>query len=247
MAHAHAELTGVLGVAMVTAGPGVTNTVTAIANASLARRRVLVIGGCTSRPQANMGPLQDIPHIDDHAPVTRYCAHRARRRPGDPRAGRGGGARDGRHRRAGAGLYRDPDRRAARRTSRRSSCSTTGCSRSRRASSRPIPTPSKAAVEAIWSAKRPLVVTGRGARGAGAELVRLLDASGALYLDTQESRGLVPADHPVGRGRDARRGDERGRSRRRDRPQARLPDRLRLAGRLPGRHASSASPTTPAS
>src|SRR5262249_36693646 len=25
---------------------------------------------------------------------------------------------------------------------------------------------------------------------------RLLDASGALYLDTQESRGLVPADHP---------------------------------------------------
>jgi acetolactate synthase I/II/III large subunit len=33
MAHAHADLTGALGVAMVTAGPGVTNTVTAIANA----------------------------------------------------------------------------------------------------------------------------------------------------------------------------------------------------------------------
>ena len=33
MAHAHAELTGGFGVAMVTAGPGVTNTVTAIANA----------------------------------------------------------------------------------------------------------------------------------------------------------------------------------------------------------------------
>ena len=40
------------------------------------------------------------------------------------------------------------------------------------------------------------MITGRGARGAGAELVRLLDATGALYLDTQESRGLVPADHP---------------------------------------------------
>jgi acetolactate synthase-1/2/3 large subunit len=51
------------------------------------------------------------------------------------------------------------------------------------------------AVEAIWSARRPLVVTGRGAREAGAELVRLLDATGAVYLDTQESRGLVPADH----------------------------------------------------
>ncbi|HYC13883.1 MAG TPA: thiamine pyrophosphate-dependent enzyme, partial [Stellaceae bacterium] len=46
-------------------------------------------------------------------------------------------------------------------------------------------------------AKRPLVITGRGARGSGEALVRFLDASGALYLDTQESRGLVPADHPA--------------------------------------------------
>ena len=34
MAHAHAELTGELGVAMATAGPGVTNCVTGVANAS---------------------------------------------------------------------------------------------------------------------------------------------------------------------------------------------------------------------
>src|ERR1700676_2298090 len=71
MAHAHAELTGNFGVAMVTAGPGVTNTVTAMANASLARAPVLLIGGCTSRPQANMGPLQDIPHADIMRPITR--------------------------------------------------------------------------------------------------------------------------------------------------------------------------------
>ena len=73
MAHAHAELTGGFGVAMVTAGPGVTNTVTSMANASLARVPVLLIGGCTSRPQANMGPLQDIPHVDLLAPVCRYA------------------------------------------------------------------------------------------------------------------------------------------------------------------------------
>ena len=77
MAHAHAELTGALGVAMVTAGPGVTNTVTAIANASLARAPVLLIGGCTARPQANMGPLQDIPHVDILKPVTRTARTRA--------------------------------------------------------------------------------------------------------------------------------------------------------------------------
>ncbi|MBN8493677.1 MAG: thiamine pyrophosphate-binding protein, partial [Burkholderiales bacterium] len=45
-------------------------------------------------------------------------------------------------------------------------------------------------------AKRPLVVTGRGARRADAALTRLLDASGAVYLDTQESRGLVDGAHP---------------------------------------------------
>src|SRR6478735_9464527 len=71
MAHAHAELTGQFGVAMVTAGPGITNVVTAIANASLARAPVLIIGGCPPRPQVNMGPLQDIPHVDILRPVTR--------------------------------------------------------------------------------------------------------------------------------------------------------------------------------
>ncbi|TMB10041.1 MAG: thiamine pyrophosphate-binding protein [Deltaproteobacteria bacterium] len=48
----------------------------------------------------------------------------------------------------------------------------------------------------LWSARRPLVITGRGARGAAAELQRFLDRLGALYLDTGESRGLVPDDHP---------------------------------------------------
>jgi acetolactate synthase-1/2/3 large subunit len=52
------------------------------------------------------------------------------------------------------------------------------------------------AVQALRRARRPLVVSGRGARGTGEALVRFLDAADALYLDTQESRGLVPADHP---------------------------------------------------
>jgi acetolactate synthase-1/2/3 large subunit len=53
------------------------------------------------------------------------------------------------------------------------------------------------AVATIRAAKRPLVVSGRGARGAGPTIVRFLDAINALYLDTQESRGLVPAGHPA--------------------------------------------------
>ena len=45
MAHAHAELTGGLGVALVTAGPGMTNAMTGIANAHVSRAPVLVLSG----------------------------------------------------------------------------------------------------------------------------------------------------------------------------------------------------------
>jgi thiamine pyrophosphate-dependent acetolactate synthase large subunit-like protein len=195
MAHAHAELTGQFGVAMVTAGPGVTNTVTAIANASLARAPVLLIGGCTSRPQANMGPLQDIPHVDILRPVTRTS--RTARVPeqvvreldeavaralGD--AGEPGPVyieipTDVLRTRVPPQLVLDEwiEPKAARRLP-------------------PDPVAVAEAVDVFWSAKRPLVITGRGAKQAGPALVRLLDVTGALYLDTQESRGLVPADHP---------------------------------------------------
>ena len=50
MAHAHADLTGGLGVALVTAGPGVTNAMTGIANAHVARAPVLVLSGHAAAP-----------------------------------------------------------------------------------------------------------------------------------------------------------------------------------------------------
>jgi 2-succinyl-5-enolpyruvyl-6-hydroxy-3-cyclohexene-1-carboxylate synthase len=49
MAHAHAELTEGLGVALVTAGPGVTNALTGIANAHVSRAPVLVLSGTPPR------------------------------------------------------------------------------------------------------------------------------------------------------------------------------------------------------
>ena len=57
MAHAHAELTGQVGVALVTAGPGVTNAMTGIANAHVARASVLVLSGTPPRAQENRGAL----------------------------------------------------------------------------------------------------------------------------------------------------------------------------------------------
>jgi acetolactate synthase-1/2/3 large subunit len=195
MAHAHAELAGAFGVALVTAGPGVTNTVTAVANAFLARAPVLLIGGCPPLPQANMGPLQGIPHVDILRPVTRTARTLAvaeqvmreldeavARAMGD--AGEPGPVYveipiDVLRTRVPPQLVLDEWMRAK--------------------SPRRLPpdaSATAAAAEMFWAAKRPLVITGRGARGAGSQLLRLLDATGALYLDTQESRGLVPADHP---------------------------------------------------
>jgi acetolactate synthase-1/2/3 large subunit len=60
----------------------------------------------------------------------------------------------------------------------------------------PDPAAVARAVELLWAAKRPLVISGRGARDAAGPLLQLLDRLGALYLDTGESRGLVPEGHP---------------------------------------------------
>ena len=195
MAHAHAELTGTIGVAMVTAGPGVTNTVTAMANASLARVPLLLIGGCAPRPQANMGPLQDIPHVDIMRPVSRFsrtarvttqalreldeAIARAMGDLGEPGPVYIEFPTDILRESLAPAMVLDDWLRPA--TGRMLP---------------PDPAAIKAAADVIRSARRPLVISGRGARQAGTDLVRFLDRCDALYLDTQESRGLVPADHP---------------------------------------------------
>ena len=196
MAHAHAELTGTLGVVMATAGPGVTNCVTGMANASLARAPLLLIGGCTSRPQANMGPLQDIPHVDILKPVSRYCRtarvpEQALRELDEAIASAMGDRGE-----PGPSYIEIPT--DVLRT-RVSSTLIPGDWLSSKPVRRTPPDPERIeeAVQALRSARRPLVVSGRGARGAGDALVRFLDAADVLYLDTQESRGLAPADHPA--------------------------------------------------
>ncbi len=194
MAHAHAVLYGGLGVAMVTAGPGVTNCVTAMANAQLERVPVLLIGGCAPVPQDDLGPLQGIDHVGVLKPVTRSA----------------------RTLRVADNLLRDLDKAVS---------TALGDGNPPGPVYVEIPTdvlrqtvpprvalpeflvarpprripPDEAEVERavalIKQARRPLVLTGRGALDARAALVSFLDASGALYIDTQESRGLVPPEH----------------------------------------------------
>jgi acetolactate synthase-1/2/3 large subunit len=196
MAHAHAELTGTLGVALVTAGPGVTNAMTGIANAHVARAPVLVISGMPPRAQENRGALQDMVHTDFVRPLTRYA--RTVRQPDlvlqelDEAVARAQGE-------AGepGPAYIDFPVDTLRATVSLAVQLPELLTNRRRALTLPDPAAVDAAVDVLWSARRPLVISGRGARGAGPELCRLLDALGAVYLDTGESRGLVPEDHPA--------------------------------------------------
>jgi thiamine pyrophosphate-dependent acetolactate synthase large subunit-like protein len=57
------RLTGVPGVAAVTAGPGVTNTITAIKNAQLAQSAVVLLGGAAATLLKGRGALQDIEQL----------------------------------------------------------------------------------------------------------------------------------------------------------------------------------------
>ena len=195
MAHAHAELTGTLGVAIVTAGPGVTNAMTGIANAHVARASVLVLSGTPPRPQENRGALQDMTHTDFVRPLTRYA--RTVRQPElvlqelDEAVARalGQGGEPG-------PVYLDFPVDTLRADVPLAVQLPEHFAPKPRDLLLPDPAAVQRAVDLLWSARRPLFVSGRGARGAGAALTSLLDRLGALYLDTGESRGLVPDDHP---------------------------------------------------
>jgi acetolactate synthase-1/2/3 large subunit len=77
-ADAVARLSGIPGVAAVTAGPGATNTITAVKNAQLAQSPVVLLGGAAATTLKGRGALQDIdqmalfkPHVKWAQAVTR--------------------------------------------------------------------------------------------------------------------------------------------------------------------------------
>jgi acetolactate synthase-1/2/3 large subunit len=77
-ADAVARISGIPGVAAVTAGPGATNTITAVKNAQLAQSPVILLGGAAATALQGRGALQDIdqmalfkPHVKWAKAVTR--------------------------------------------------------------------------------------------------------------------------------------------------------------------------------
>jgi acetolactate synthase-like protein len=72
-ADAVARLTGKPGVVAVTAGPGCTNTLTAVKNAQLAQSPVLILGGATATLLKGRGSLQDIDQLALFGPHVKHA------------------------------------------------------------------------------------------------------------------------------------------------------------------------------
>ena len=194
MAQAYSIITNNIGVAMVTAGPGVTNTVTGVANASLALSPVLIIGGCTPIKQSNMGPLQDIPHVDIMKPITRYA--RTARVPeqvireldlaisyalgnlGEP-----------------GPSYIEIPTDVLRKTVPEKLIFNDLIKEKKPYNIYPNPKDIKLLIDKIENSKKPLLISGRGAKNCKESLINFLDKNSILYLDTQDSRGVVPYGH----------------------------------------------------
>ena len=72
-ADAVARMTGTIGVAAVTAGPGVTNMATPIKNAQMAQSPLIVFGGSTATLLKGRGALQDIDQLSIMKPMTKWA------------------------------------------------------------------------------------------------------------------------------------------------------------------------------
>ena len=73
-AEAYGRVRPPAGVAVVTAGPGVTGTVTAVANAFAAQVPLVVIGGARPLVQAEKGSLQEFDQLSLMKPITKWAA-----------------------------------------------------------------------------------------------------------------------------------------------------------------------------
>lgn len=73
-AEAAAKLTRNIGVAVLTAGPGVTNGISAVASAQFNGSPVVVLGGRAPQARWGSGSLQEFDHVPLLAPITKHAA-----------------------------------------------------------------------------------------------------------------------------------------------------------------------------
>ncbi|MGB3483011.1 MAG: thiamine pyrophosphate-binding protein [Mycobacterium sp.] len=194
MAHATADLSGELSVAMVTAGPGLTNAVTAIANAYVGRSPVLVISGRPPRLQTGMGAMQDIAQSEIVRPICRLVEQVSERHHVIPRLDKAIAAALGGATGATGPAYIDFPTDLLDETVHDADIPALAMQRRYPASPTADPAALAQAAELVAASSRIVVIGGRSVRTAAPEVRRFLAATHALYLDSGESRGVIRDD-----------------------------------------------------
>lgn len=198
-AHADASVRDDLGVAMVTAGPGVTNSLTGVANAYTTGVPLLVVGGKPPTPQHDRGALQQLDQREMVEPATAVA--KTVQDPERLREYLVEAVAEAREQDAPAYVEFPTDvlRPAVQQRPAREHPDPGPV--------QPTPEAVAAAADALAAADRPLVVTGRGVRSpAAAEaLVEFVESAELPALTTAGSKGAFGPDHshevPGARGR----------------------------------------------
>ena len=190
-AEATGKLTRVPGLAVLTAGPGVTNGISAIAQAQFNGSPMVVVGGRAPANRWGMGSLQELDHPPIIAPVAKSA--RTLATAGDVAAGMDEAFSLARSPHRGP-VFVDvpmdeffntadaqvPDRRSTR-------------------GADPDPEAIAAVADLLAGAERPLLVLGTDvwADGAETEALELVERVGLPTLTNGMGRGIVPGGHPL--------------------------------------------------
>ncbi|MDO8615248.1 MAG: acetolactate synthase [Dehalococcoidia bacterium] len=183
------------GVAVVTAGPGVTDCVTAIANAWHNKSPVLIIGGRSPLMRFEMGALQEMDHTQMLRPITKWakCVYQTERIP-EYMASAFRAAMTGRQ---GPAFLEIPTDVLFKKVEE----DQVYFPQSYRPQGRVYPDPKviKQAAEALAGAERPMVMAGSAIYWSEAheELRQLVELTNApVYLNAM-GRGSLAQDHPL--------------------------------------------------
>jgi len=201
MAHAHYQVTGEPGIALATAGPGVTNALTGVANASSYQVPMLLIGGSASLKQQERVALQGMEQVDVFEPVTKWAGtvYEAERMPEYVDLA----LRHAQQPRPGPSFLNVPMDVQNERVPDEWLDESQDVVQAYPARPKQRPRPGRDAVAALVAtlreAERPVVISGVGVlnSGVGSSLREFVEATGIPYLDTAESRGYVPGTHPM--------------------------------------------------
>jgi thiamine pyrophosphate-dependent acetolactate synthase large subunit-like protein len=193
MAEAWGRMTRKPGTAMVTAGPGFTNTLSAVANARLANSPLVLISGCVGIECIEKLDLQDMAQAPVIAPMVKKAlvCHKPERIPEFV---------DLAYRTAGSGrpgpvylelpvdvLNTQTDPAVVKRTYSVVQSHPVDLDRCRRI------------IELLQQASRPIIIAGSGAwySDAGEELVAFVEKTGIPAFTSTLGRGTIPDPHPL--------------------------------------------------